>query len=65
MQSGVRFHYRHNRPSPTPAQELVDVYQNSDAKYLGIFSTSDFDKYEAEVVAMLHDEQCSSTSDDE
>ena len=33
--------------------------------YLGIVSISDFDKYEAEVMAMLHDEQCSSDSDDE
>ena len=33
--------------------------------YLGIVSTSDFDKHEAEVMAMLHDEQCSSASDDE
>ena len=33
--------------------------------YSGIVSTSDFDKYEAEVMAMLHDEQCSSASDDE
>ena len=31
--------------------------------YLGNVSTSDFDKYEAEVMAMLHDEQCSSASD--
>ena len=33
--------------------------------YLGIVSISDFDQYEAEVMAMLHDEQCSSASDDE
>ena len=33
--------------------------------YLRIVSISDFDKYEAEVMEMLHDEQCSSASDDE
>ena len=33
--------------------------------YLGIVSISDIDKYEAEVMATLHDEQCSLASDDE
>ena len=33
--------------------------------YLGIVPIGDFVKYEAEVMAMLHDEQCSWASDDE
>ena len=30
---------------------------------VGNVSIIDFDKYEAEVMAMIHDEQCSSASD--
>ena len=41
------------------------MYQNRDAVIFRDFSISNFDKYEAEVMAMLHDEQCSSASDDE
>ena len=52
-QSGVRSNCRRNRLSPTPEQ-LVDVYQNSDTIYF--VWIIDFNKYEAEFMAMLHDE---------
>ena len=35
------------------------------ATRLGFFPVSEFGQYKAEVMAMIHDEQCSSASDDE
>ena len=43
---------------------MVYVYQKNNAirKFV---NKDDAEKYEAEVMAMLHDEQCSSASEDE
>ena len=55
---------KRNRLTPSRAHKLVSVYQNNQAvrKFM---NKDDADEYEAEVMAMLHDEQCLSASDDE
>ena len=55
---------KRNRLTPARAEKLVYVYQNNNAirKFL---NEDDAEKYEAEVMTMLHDEQCSSASEDE
>ena len=55
---------KRNMLTPARAEKLVYVYQNNNAirKFV---NKDDAEKYEAEGMAMLHDEQCSSASEDE
>ena len=55
---------KRNRLTPARAEKLVYVCQNNNA-IRKLINKDDAEKYEAEVMAMLHDEQCSSASKDE